>query len=116
MSHFAQINEENIVIQVLVGDNEAPDEGLSWFQENIGGRWVQTSFNAKFRKNFASVGYSYDEERDAFIAPQPFDSWVLNEETAAWEAPVPYPADGLNYYWNDASLSWVEKVIKDPNA
>jgi hypothetical protein len=106
MSHFAQIDESNYVVQVLVGDNNLPDEGHSWFVENFGGRWVQTSYNNNIRKNFAGIGYFYDEELDAFIAPKPFNSWIVNEETARWEAPVPYPTDGLAYVWNNNKINW----------
>lgn len=108
MSHFAELDENNVVIRVLVGDNNLPNEGYDWFVERLGGRWVQTSYNANFRKNFASVGYSYDEVRDAFIPPKPYESWVLNEETCLWEAPVPRPEDDKIYYWNEDSLTWIE--------
>lgn len=106
MSHFAEIDENNIVLRVLVGDDSLPNEGKDWFEENLGGRWVQTSYNANIRKNFAAVGYLFDEERDAFIAPQPFDSWVLDEDTCRWRSPVPKPEDGKEYFWNDGSQKW----------
>lgn len=108
MSHFAELDENNIVLRVLVGDNDAPNEGYDWFVENLGGRWVQTSYNASIRKNFAGIGYSYDEELDAFIPPQPFPSWVLDEETCLWEAPIPYPEDGGRYTWDEESTDWIE--------
>jgi hypothetical protein len=108
MSHFAEIDENNIVLRVLVGDNNAPNEGYDWFVENLGGTWVQTSYNATIRKNFAGPGFYYDEELDAFIPPKPFDSWLLDEETCRWEAPIPYPADGKPYGWNEETLSWIE--------
>ncbi len=85
-----------------------PNEGGDWFVENLGGRWVQTSYNANFRKNFAGIGYTYDEELDAFIAPKPYESWELNTETARWQSPIPYPQDGRVYVWNEESLSWDE--------
>jgi hypothetical protein len=107
MSHFAELDENNIVIRVLVGNNDFPNEGYDWFVENLGGRWVQTSYNGNFRKNYASTGYQYDEELDAFIPPKLFESWVLNEETCQWEAPVPYPNDGLIYQWVEAEVAWV---------
>lgn len=108
MSHFAELDENNVVLRVLVGDNNLPNEGYDWFIENFGGRWVQTSYNANFRKNFAGIGFTYDEVRDAFIPPKPYESWVLNEETCLWESPVPYPEDGKVYYWNEDSLTWIE--------
>lgn len=108
MSHFAELDENNVVLRVLVGDNNLPNEGYDWFVENLGGRWVQTSYNATIRKNFAGIGYTYDEERDAFIPPKPFDSWTLNEATCRWQAPVAYPQDGRVYTWNEDTLTWDE--------
>jgi hypothetical protein len=99
MSHWAKINENNIVEYVCVGDNNDPagDEGYQWLIDNIGGRWVKTSYNTflgvhkeggePFRKNFASPDYIYDETRDAFIAPKPDENCILNEETCGWEYP-----------------------------
>ena len=109
MSHFAEIDDNNVVIRVLVGDNDLPNEGYDWFVENLGGRWVQTSYNATIRKNFAATGYTYDPERDAFISPKPYPSWLLNEETCQWQAPVSRPIEG-NYRWDEASVNWVEVV------
>ena len=108
MSHFAEIDENNFVIRVLVGDNNDPngDEGYQWFIDNLGGRWVQTSYSGSFRKNYAATGYFYNETLDAFIPPTPFPSWVLNEITCKWEAPIPYPSNGQIYYWNELSLIW----------
>lgn len=107
MSHFAEIDENNIVLRVLVGDNNLPDEGKSWFENNLGGTWVQTSYNANFRARYAGIGYSYDPERDVFIAPQPFPSWVLNEETTEWEAPTPMPVEkGKFFTWDEDTVSW----------
>ena len=111
MAHFAQINDANIVLQVLVTDNDYPNEGYDWLVETFGGRWVQTSYNARIRKNFAGIGYYYDEARDAFIPPKPFESWTLNEDTCNWEAPVAYPTDGKIYKWDEESLSWIEVEI-----
>lgn len=113
MAHWAEIDENNIVLRVLVGDNNDPagDEGYQWLINNLGGTWIKTSYNATtngFRKNYAGIGYSYDEQRDAFIAPKPFESWVLDEETCRWEAPTPMPTDGLAYIWNNETLSWVQ--------
>jgi len=116
MSHFAEIDENNIVTRVLVGNNEHPDEGHQWFVDNLGGTWVKTSYNTRggvhtlggtpLRKNYAGVGYAYDETRDAFIPPKPYDSWVLDEETCLWEAPVAMPDDGEPYAWNEETQSW----------
>lgn len=108
MAHFAELDENNIVLQVLVTDNDYPNEGYDWLVETFGGTWVQTSYNANFRKNFAGIGFTYDSERDAFIAPQPFESWELDEDTCRWEPPVAYPADGKIYKWDEESLSWIE--------
>jgi hypothetical protein len=110
MAHFAELDENNIVTQVLVTDNDFPNEGYDWLIENLGGTWVQTSYNATIRKNFAGIGFSYDEARDAFIPPKPFESWLLNEETCNWEAPKPYPTDGKLYNWDEESQEWIEYV------
>jgi hypothetical protein len=105
VSHFAELDDNNKVIRVLVGDNNAPNEGYDWFVETLGGRWVQTSYNGSFRKQFAGIGYTYDSNADVFIAPQPFPSWTLNESND-WEPPVPYPNDGFTYSWNESTLAW----------
>jgi hypothetical protein len=110
MAHFAELDENNIVTRVLVTDNDFPNEGYDWLVETLGGRWVQTSYNATIRKNFAGIGFSYDETRDAFIPPKPFESWLLNEETCNWEAPKPYPTDGKLYNWDEESQEWIEYV------
>lgn len=109
MAHWAELDENNIVLRVTVGDNNDPngDEGYQWLLDNVGGRWIKTSYNRTIRKNYAGVGYKYDETLDAFIPPKVFDSWILNEETCVWEAPVPYPADGQVYLWNEDELDWV---------
>lgn len=107
MSHFAELDENNLVLRVLVGDPELSDEdALQFIVENFGGRWLQTSYNGRIRKNYAGVGWQYDEVRDAFIPPQPFESWVLNEETCHWDAPVAPPTDGLPYRWNEELMNW----------
>lgn len=87
MSHWAEIDENNTVLRVLVGDNNDPagDEGYQWLLDNLGGTWIKTSYNGNIRYNFAGIGYSYDEDRDAFIAPKPSESYVLNEDTCQWE-------------------------------
>jgi hypothetical protein len=116
MAHWAEIDENNIVLRVLVGDNNDPngDEGYQWLLYNLGGTWIKTSYNAttnRFRKNYAGIGYTYDLERDAFIPPKIFASWVLNEETCIWESPVPYPTDGLFYWWNEEMVQWILEEI-----
>ena len=108
MSHFAELDENNVVVRVLVGDNNMPNEGYDWFVENLGGTWVQTSYNATIRKNYAGIGFTYDEDRDAFIPPKPYESWTLNEETCRWQAPTPYPQDGRLYQWDEDTTSWIE--------
>jgi hypothetical protein len=106
MAHFAEIDENNIVLRVLVTDNDAPNEGYDWLVENLGGTWIQTSYNSRIRKNYAGIGFTYDEDRDAFIPPKPFDTWLLDEETCLWVAPVDYPTDGFTYLWNEEELDW----------
>jgi len=108
MSHWAEIDDNNIVFRVLVGDNNDPagDEGYSWLIDNLGGTWIKTSYNGTIRYNFAGVGFTYDPEADAFIAPQPYPSWVLNEEKK-WVAPTPKPDDSWFYAWDEESQSWV---------
>jgi hypothetical protein len=109
MSHWAEIDENNIVLRVLVGNNSEPDEGEA-FMNSLGGTWVKTSYNGNIRKNYAGNGYLYDAERDAFIAPKPYDSWILNEETCRWEAPVAYPTDGMMYVWDEETTDWKATV------
>lgn len=111
MSHFAEIDETNTVIRVLVGDNSMPNEGYDWFVETLGGRWIKTSYNGLIRKNFAGIGYTYDEALDAFIPPQPFDSWTLDEVSCKWVSPVPYPLDGRRYHWDEENTTWKEIEI-----
>jgi hypothetical protein len=109
MANFAEINDNNIVLRVLVTNNDDPagDEGYQWLLDNLGGTWVKTSYNATIRKNFAGIGFRFDAELDAFITPQPYDSWSLDSE-AQWQPPTPYPEDEKNYRWNEPTLSWVE--------
>jgi len=87
MSHFAEIDSNNIVIRVLVGDNSMPNEGLDWLVENLGGTWIKTSYNNNIRFNYAGIGYTYDSVRDAFIAPEPEGNIGFNEETCQWIMP-----------------------------
>jgi hypothetical protein len=120
MAHFAQLNEENLVTQVIVVANpDTADQdgveneaiGIEFCTNLLGGTWKQTSYNANIRKNYAGVGYKYDAALDAFIPPQPFASWTLNNETAQWEAPTPYPTDDKRYTWDEATTSWVEVPV-----
>lgn len=113
MSHFAEIDNNGLVLRVLVGDNEMPNEGHDWFVENLGGTWIQTSYNANFRKNFAGAGMTYDAQRNAFIPPKPFDSWILDEDTCQWNAPVEMPSEG-EWYWNESLTAWSE-IIETEN-
>lgn len=112
MAHFAQIDDNNIVVQVIVAEQDFVNSGA------VGdpSKWIQTSYNTHggvhklggmpLRKNYAGIGYTYDNVRDAFIAVKPFTSWTLNESTCLWEAPVPYPNDGEVYRWDEDTLSW----------
>ena len=118
MAHFAQLNEQNVVLQVIVVNNnelidetgnESETKGVTFCEQLLGGTWKQTSYSGKIRKNFASIGFTYDSTRDAFIPPKPFDSWILNETTCLWDSPTPYPNDGQNYFWDEPTTSW--KVI-----
>ena len=118
MAHWAEIDENKLVTRVLVGSNDDIDEGYQWLIDNLGGTWVKTSYNTMagvhtqggepLRKNYAGVGYTYDEIKDAFIPPKPFASWVLNEETCLWEPPTLRPTDDKLYTWDEATISWVE--------
>ena len=106
MAHWAEIDENNIVVRVTVGDNNEPDEGYQWLIDNLGGTWIKTSYNRNIRKNFAGIGHTYDETRDAFIPPKPYNSWILNEDTCNWEAPTPKPSGDGIYQWVEDDLNW----------
>lgn len=108
MSHWAEIDNNNKVLRVLVGDNNDPagDEGYQWLLDNLGGTWIKTSYNNKIRKQYAGIGYSYDPVNDVFIAPQPFPSWSL-DQNFDWQAPTPRPTEGF-WYWDETNLEWVE--------
>lgn len=101
MTHFAKV-QNSIVTQVIV----AEPEFFNTFVDSSAGEWIQTSYTGSIRKNYAGIGFTYDKDRDAFIPPKPYDSWVLNEETCNWESPVPYPADSNKYTWNEETQSW----------
>jgi hypothetical protein len=104
MAHFAKIDSNNIVTQVIVAEQDFINSGA------VGDSflWVQTSYNRNFRKNYASVGGTYDKTRDAFIPPKPYASWTLVEDTCQWTAPVTYPDDGKKYEWDEDTTSWKE--------
>ena len=119
MGYFAKLDENDVVIDVHALNNiemlpaegvESEDMGKAFFIRWSGGypKWVQTSFNGTIRKNYAGIGYTYDRVRDAFIAPQPFPSWTLVEDTCQWQAPTPMPTDGKVYVWDEATTAWVE--------
>jgi len=118
MAHFARLDRYNTVTSVAVvnndvlldGDTESEDRGIVFLTLWSNGhyKWRQTSYNAKFRKNYAGVGFSYDEIRDAFIPPKPYTSWILDESTCRWVAPVAVPADGKQYVWHEPTAAWVE--------
>ena len=121
MAHFAKIGLNGKVIEVLSVANEVLHDANGVEQEAIGidfltkltgyPIWVQTSYNRNFRKNFAGIGYTYDEDRDAFIPRKPYQSWMLNENTCQWEAPVAYPKDGQKYSWNEENKNWTLQII-----
>lgn len=120
MAHFAEIDDNNIVLRVVVihnnelldeNGNESEERGVAFcksiFSDNVNTRWIQTSFNSNFRKNFASSGSTYDPVRDAFIPVKPFPSWILDESTCKWKPPIDYPSDGLGYFWDERNVTWV---------
>jgi len=110
MAHFAELDADSIVVRVLVVPNEQENRGHDYLATDLGlgGTWVQTSYNATIRKNYAGIGYTFDSGRDAFIPPKPFASWVLNEATCNWDAPVARPTDDKMYTWDEATTSWTE--------
>jgi hypothetical protein len=97
---FAEIDSNNIVLRVIVAESK------EWCQETLGGIWLETFTDRSQRYNYAGIGFTYDEDRDAFIPPKPFDSWILDEATCLWEAPVAYPEDGESYTWNEETQEW----------
>jgi hypothetical protein len=127
MAHFAKI-EDGVVTQVIVVDNkdcadatgvEKESIGVAFCERLFGGTWKQTSYNASFRKNYAGIGYTYNADIDAFVPPKPFASWLLNEETAQWDAPVAMPEDAgtgeppKRYQWDETTVNWIE--VQDGN-
>jgi len=117
MAHFAELDENNIVKQVIVvhnnelldeNGNESEAKGIAFCQSLFGGNWVQTSYNKTIRKNYAGIDYLYDPIRNAFISPKPYESWILSEETCQWESSIAYPTDGKGYLWDEPTISWIE--------
>jgi len=106
MRYWAELDETNTVVQVTVGDSKTEDGGLVWLEENLGGVWVETWLDGDVRKHYAGIGYTYDEGLDAFIPPQPFPSWVLDEETFSWVAPVTKPSG--DHVWDEQAGQWVK--------
>lgn len=114
MAHFAELDENNIVVNVYTVSNDVLDEndeegsGIEFLTSWSGGitRWKQTSYNATIRKNYAGIGYSYEEDLDAFLPPKPFSSWILDEDKGQWLPPIPRPNDGLIYFWNENDQDW----------
>lgn len=122
MAHFAKLDENGIVLEIIcIHNNELLDElgneseqkGIDFLTNWSGGylNWKQTSYNDSFRKNFAGIGHRYDLTLDAFIPLKPFDSWILNEETCQWKAPTDYPIDGKLYFWDEETVSWLENNL-----
>jgi hypothetical protein len=117
MAHFAQLDENNVVLQVVVVNNEdvgnlefpeSESLGIAFMQQLFGPEtlWKQTSYNHNFRSNYALIGGTYNSELDAFVNPKEYSSWILNIELARYEPPIPFPEDGKNYYWNETILNW----------
>ena len=127
MAHYAFLDGNNIVTEVIVGVDEwitqtdldgtevggSSEAWETWYGNFRGQVCKRTSYNGNYRKNYAGIGYSFDGERDAFIPPKPFESWVLNEDTCLWDAPLPYPSDGEEYYWDEDELDWIQREIGD---
>jgi len=124
MAHFAEIDENNIVTRVLVVGDDQENRGQEFLANDLGlgGTWKKTSYNTvggvhsnggtPFRKNYAGIGFTFDEARDAFIPPKPFNSWNLNEDTCLWEAPIPMPVEeGKIFTWNEETTSWDEITL-----
>lgn len=125
MAHFAELDSNNVVLRVVVVANKDTADangvekeyiGAAYLESLLGGTWKQTSYHGNIRKNFAGIGYTYDTALDAFVPPQPYSSWVLNPDTAQWEAPVPMPSDAGTgeppkmYMWDEMTQSWIEVV------
>jgi len=116
MAHFAELDSNNVVLRVVIIANKDTADadgvekeyiGAAFCESVLGGTWKQTSYNGNIRKNYAGIGYTYRADIDAFVPPQPYASWVL-DENAQWQAPIPYPTDGKRYEWDESTQSWVE--------
>ena len=119
MAHYAFLDSNNKVTEVITGIDETElIDGLdteTWYGNFRGQVCKRTSYNGNIRKNYAGIGFTYDIDRDAFISPKPFDSWILDEQTCHWEAPTPYPTDGFTYDWNESELAWELADFSEPN-
>lgn len=124
MAHFAQLDENNMVIQVIVVNNdvllddnneESEEKGIEFCNTLYDGKWVQTSYNGNCRKHYAGIGFYYDKEKDAFIPPSPHDSWILDDETCTWQAPIPMPDLSENFYatWDESKIEWAIHELSD---
>jgi hypothetical protein len=109
MAHFAELDANNTVVRVLVVPDEQEHRGHDFLANDLklGGTWIQTSYNNKIRKQYAGIGFTYDADADVFVAPQPFNSWSL-DENHDWQPPTPMPTDGKKYAWDEDELAWVE--------
>ena len=109
MSHWAEIDNDNKVLRVLVGDNNDPagDEGYQWLIDNLGGTWIQTSYNSNIRGTYAGIGFTYNPDEDIFVTPQPYPSWIRSG--SFWNPPTPRPEG--RWSWDESSLSWIESTI-----
>jgi len=121
MAHFAELDDNGVVLRVIVvGNKDTADAngvekesiGKAFCERLFGGNWVQTSYNGNFRKRYAGIGYKYYPGLDAFVPPEPYPSWSLNSEAADWEPPVPMPTDGKMYAWDEAQQAWIETQME----
>ena len=108
MAHFAELDSNKTVLRVIVVSDVNEADGEHWCKNLFGGNWKQTSYNNNIRKNYAGIGFTYDESKDAFIPPQPYPSWTLVEDTCQWKPPVDYPNDNKLYGWDESTKSWKE--------
>jgi hypothetical protein len=119
MAHYAFLDDNNIVTEVIVGIDETElIEGVdpeTWYGNFRGQVCKRTSYNGNIRKNYAGIGFTYDSDFDAFIAPKPFDSWILDQDTCQWQAPIPHPTDGFSYFWNELELAWELQDFSESN-
>jgi hypothetical protein len=107
MAHAAELDHWDRVLRVIVVSNDLEPNVEQWCSDTYGGYWKQTSYSGSFRKNFAGIGYTYNADLDAFVPPKPYPSWVLDDATCQWKAPVPMPQDGDLYEWDEAAGEWV---------